>query len=148
MGKSKYERVSWDINDLAFLIYADYRSVSRQDVAKLFSVSPASISQQMMKLKDPSNYGSKTQEKVDKAGILEMKVRSGAYPDHLKIWNEKITKITGITYGMPQIPEELNEDDQQEEEVVEKTEHAPLLQLTINTESVLTIIKAWRGIND
>lgn len=136
----------WDVNDLAFLIYADYKGASRGEVGQIFGVSGASVSQQMSKIKNPETYSKKIQDMVNKAGVLEMKVRSGMYPDHRKMWDDKLTKITGVAYTYPETPAELTSDPSDEEEVVEQ--HPPLLQLTISTEAVLTIIKAWRGIND
>ena len=51
---------TWNINDIAFIIYARYKGLQYKDIGKILGVSASSVAQQFLKLNNPSNYSKKT----------------------------------------------------------------------------------------
>ena len=133
----------WEANDLGLVEYCLYKNLKTEEMVKIFDVSTQTISNQRRKIKNPEYYSGRIQDKVKKGLLLEAQIRSGKYPDHRKRWDTRITRITNIAYSYDEPKEE---PEVVEKKMVEKVvEDAPVLQLTINTASLIKLIKIWKG---
>lgn len=135
----------WDVNDIALLIYAyRFKGLTYKQCATLFDVSYKSISGRMHTINNADSFGAKAKKRIDQAEQLAFKIKSGVAPDHRKHWDDRISKITNISYTYNGEAKEKPIEKKPEATVPSK-EYKPLISFAIDTESVVAVIKAWKG---
>lgn len=144
-------RQSWDATSIALALYAERKSLTRTDIAKLFDASIGSVNSLFSRMKNRSGYGKKIIHNINKAEQLAFQVQSGLYPEQRELWNKKLTAVTGITYrinGEYPSPEILDPEPPVEEEVTETTplsSPSVIFSINITDQFLLELVRAWRG---
>ena len=133
----------WSENDLAFIIYATYKGLSNIEIGSILDTSAQSISAKKGEIKNKLALSPNLKKKINKAEVLEFKIRSSEYPDHQNIWNEKITRVNGIKYA---VTEKQVEPEPEKQEAIVEDELSELISLKINLSTLSKIIKVIRGI--
>jgi len=103
---------TWSVDEMALLIYANYKGLSNDQLAQLFGCSRPAITAKKWHIRHPEGDSQKLQKMIDKAGQLEYRVRSGEAPDQRAMWDRRISEINGINYlytDKPTVNEEVTQ---------------------------------------
>lgn len=140
----------WDANDIARIIYADYKGIKTKNIAKWLDRSNGSIYSMRYYIQHPELASEKARTAISKGQILETQVRGGLVPDQRKLWDDELSRITNITYKF-EIPEFSGKVVKEKPEPVSdkyawsEPEERPLIDIHITMDNLLTLIKALKG---
>ncbi len=123
------------------MVYATYKGLKNAEIAQILDTSAASVGGKKNQVKHPELCSKSIQKKIDRAIVLEFKVRSGEYKDHQSVWNEKITRINGIRYAVEQPKEEI---PVAVEEVI-ADEKVTILEVSVNMSGIKRILSSIKG---
>lgn len=136
----------WDANDIARVIYADYKGIKTKNIAKWLDRSAGSIYSMRYFIQHPELASGKAKTAIDKGQVLETQVRGGLVPDQRKLWDNELSRITNITYGF-KIPEFSGKviKEEPEDKYTWSEPERPLIDIHITMDNLLTLIKALKG---
>lgn len=137
------ERKQWDVNDYAFIIYADRKGLKGTQISAAMEISLASYYTHAMYLRDPGKYGNKTKQIIHKAEVMAQSVLSGEYPDTRTVWNDRIEQASGLHFDLapdcPVVP------DTAPEPAPVIPAKLTLFEFSVNLEALEKIIRIIRG---